>query len=108
MTVEDSVDVVFGDIEDEHDEPEEEELLARDLGNGRWLFSARHLVADLNEAWDMHLPEGEGEYSTLAGLIIHHLEAIPKLNDPLELTGYRITVTDASDSKVNIVQVELL
>ncbi|MFN8393169.1 MAG: hemolysin family protein [Bacteroidia bacterium] len=108
VTVEDLVEVVFGDIEDEHDEPEEEELLARELGDGKWLFSARHLVADLNVAWELHLPEGEGEYSTLAGLIIHHLEAIPKLNDTLELERYRITVTDASDSKVNIVQVELL
>lgn len=108
VTVEDLVEVVFGDIEDEHDEPEEEELLARELGTGRWLFSARHLVADLNTNWELNLPEGDGEYSTLAGLIIHHLEDIPKLNDTLELQPYRFTVTDASDSKLHIIQVEQL
>lgn len=108
VTVEDLVEVVFGDIEDEHDEPEEEELLAKQVKENLWLLSARHLVEDLNEQWDMGLPEGEGEYSTLAGLIIHHLEAIPEVNDTVEIPGFKIVITDASDSKINIVRLEKL
>jgi putative hemolysin len=106
VTVEDLVEVVFGEIEDEHDEPEEEDLLAKKINANTWLFSARHEVEDLNEEWNIGLPEGEGEYSTLAGLIIHHLEAIPGLNDVVEIPGFRIVITDASDNKINIVKVE--
>lgn len=108
VTVEDLVEVVFGDIEDEHDEPEEEELLAKQVNERTWLLSARHEVEDLNEEWGLGLPEGDGEYSTLAGLIIHHLEAIPAINDTVDIPGFRIVITDAADNKLNIVQVERL
>jgi putative hemolysin len=108
VTVEDLVEVVFGDIEDEHDEPEEEELLAKQLNETTWLLSARHEVGDLNERWNFGLPEGDGDYSTLAGLIIHHLEAIPRLNDTIEIPGFRLVITDASDNKLNIIQLEQL
>jgi putative hemolysin len=106
VTIEDLVEVIFGEIEDEHDEPEEEELLAKQLTENTWLLSARHEVKDLNEAWDLDLPEGEGEYSTLAGLIIHYLEAIPKIDDVVEIEGYRVVITDASDNRLNIVRLE--
>jgi putative hemolysin len=108
VTIEDLVEVVFGEIEDEHDEPEEEELLAKQLDDHTWLFSTRHEVKDLNENWDLGLPEGEGEYSTLAGLIIHYLEAIPKIDDVVMIDHFRIVITDASGSKLNIVRVEVL
>jgi putative hemolysin len=106
VTIEDLVEVIFGDIEDEHDEPGEEELLAKKIGENRWLLSARHEVKELNENWDIGLPEGDGEYSTLAGLIIHHLKAIPEINDTVEIPGFMIVITDASDSKLNIVRLE--
>jgi CBS domain containing-hemolysin-like protein len=106
VTIEDLVEVVFGEIEDEHDEPEDEELLAKQLGPDAWLFSARHTVRDLNEHWDLDLPEGDGEYSTLAGLIIHYLEAIPQMDDAVVIGPYQIVITDASDSRLNIVRIE--
>lgn len=106
VTVEDLVEVVFGEIEDEHDEPEEDDLLAKQVDENTWLLSARHEVKDLNEEWKLGLPEGDGEYSTLAGLIIHHLEAIPDVNDIVEIPGFKIVITDASDNKLNIVKVE--
>ena len=106
VTVEDLVEVVCGDIEDEHDEPEEEELLAKQMNENTWLLSARHEVEDLNERWNLGLPEGDGDYSTLAGLIIHHLEAIPGVNETVEIPGFRLVITDASDNKLNIIQLE--
>ncbi len=108
VTIEDVVEVVFGEIEDEHDEPEEEELLAKQLSADSWLFSARLEVRDVNEDWELGLPEGEGEYSTLAGLIIHYLEAIPAIDDVVEIGRFKIVITDASDSRLNIVRVERL
>lgn len=104
VTIEDLVEEVFGDIEDEHDEPEEEELLAKEIEPNVWLFSARWEVDDLNENHNLGLPEGE--YNTLGGMIIHHLEAIPAANDSIELANYRFIITDASENKVNIVRVE--
>lgn len=102
VTVEDLVEEVFGDIEDEHDEPEDDELLAKQLDEHTWLFSARHDVDDLNEEYNLDLPEGE--YNTLAGLVIQYADAIPAVNDVIEIEGYRLEVTEAEDNRVNVVK----
>lgn len=106
VTVEDLVEEVFGEIEDEHDEPEEDELLTKQIDARTWLLSARHEVDDLIEDHGLDLPEGD--YTTLAGLIIHHAESIPSVNETVEIDGFKFTVTDASDNKVNLVRLEIV
>jgi len=106
VTIEDLVEEVFGEIEDEHDEPEEEELLAKRINEHTWLLSARHEVDDLNEAYHLGLPEGD--YTTLGGLVIHLAEDIPEPKAVIEGEGFRFLVVDASDNKINTLQVEKL
>lgn len=103
VTVEDLVEEVFGEIEDEHDEPEEDELLAKQIDENTWLFHARHEVDYLNETYELELPEGD--YTTLGGLVIQYAESIPEANETVDIDGYRFVVTDAADNKVNIVRV---
>jgi putative hemolysin len=102
VSVEDLVEEVFGDIQDEHDEPEDDELLAKQIDENTWLFSARHHVDDLNEEFHLSLPEGE--YNTLGGLVIQYADAIPAVNDVIEIEGYRLEVTEADDNRVNVVK----
>ena len=106
VTIEDLVEEVFGEIEDEYDEPEEEELLAKRIDENTWLLSARHEVDDLNEEYHIGLPEGD--YTTLGGLVIHLAEDIPKPKSVVEGEGFRFLVVDASDNKINTLQVEKL
>lgn len=106
VTIEDLVEEVFGDIEDEHDEPEEDILLAKTIDDNTWLFSARHNVDDLNEEYGLELPEGD--YNTLGGLVIQYAEAIPAANDVVEIDGYRLEVTEAEDNRVTVVKVHRL
>lgn len=106
VTIEDLVEEVFGEIEDEYDEPEEEELLAKRIDENTWLLSARHEVDDLNEEYNIGLPEGD--YTTLGGLVIHLAEDIPKPKSVIEGEGFRFLVVDASDNKINTLQVEKL
>ena len=106
VTIEDLVEEVFGDIEDEHDEPEEDILLAKTIDDNTWLFSARHNVDDLTEEYGLELPEGD--YNTLGGLVIQYAEAIPAANDVVEIDGYRLEVTEAEDNRVTVVKVHRL
>ena len=103
VTIEDLVEEVFGEIEDEHDAPEEEELLAKQLEENTWLFSARCEVDEVNKEFNLTLPEGE--YNTLSGLVMYVAESIPEINTVLEIDGYSITIMDAEENKVNIVKV---
>jgi putative hemolysin len=103
VTVEDLVEEVFGEIEDEYDEQEEEPMLEKQVDENNWLLSARHEVDYLNEKYDIGLPEGD--YNTLGGLVIHFAEAIPSANETIEVDRFEIVVVDASVNKVNSVRV---
>lgn len=104
LTMEDLVETVFGDIEDEHDTPEGEMLLEKKLDDGAWLFSARLEIDYLNEKYHLGLPEGE--YQTLGGMMMHYLEAVPRVNDFITIGHCQCIVTEASNTK--ILQVRLV
>lgn len=106
VTIEDLVEEVFGDIEDEHDEQEEEALLEKKIDANTWLFNARLDVDDMNEKYTIGLPEGE--YTTIGGLVIHFAEAIPSADETVEIEGFQFVVVDADDNKVNAVRVHRL
>ncbi len=103
VTVEDMVEEVFGEIEDEYDEPEEDDLVAEKISENTWIFSTRYDVDDLNEEWDLELPEGD--YTTLGGMIIHFAESIPAQGEEIFIEPYTITVLDSSETKVNKVRI---
>lgn len=103
VTVEDMVEEVFGEIQDEHDEPEEDELLAEQVDEKTWIMGARNDVDDVNEAFDLKLPEGD--YTTLGGLIIHYAESIPKEKEEILIGDYNIVILEATETKVDKVKI---
>ncbi|MGB2190146.1 MAG: hemolysin family protein [Flavobacteriales bacterium] len=99
LTMEDIMEQLVGDIEDEHDK---EELIEEALDTGKWRFSARLDVEDLNERFDLQLPLNDG-YETLGGLVIHYTEDIPEAGYTLALDGFTIEVKEVSGNKVQTV-----
>lgn len=101
-TLEDIVEELFGEIEDEHDSVV---LIEEDLGNGRYRFSARLEIDYINETYKLNFPRSEN-YETLAGLIVHYTEEIPKKNGRVEIEGYVFKILDVSNTRINLVEVE--
>lgn len=104
LTIEDVIEEIFGDIEDEHDQ---DGLIEEQLGEGRYLFSARQEIDYLNDKYPLELPESE-EYDTLAGLILHHHEDIPDMNDEVMIDGFHFLVTQVSDHRIDMVEVTVV
>lgn len=102
VTMEDLVEEVFGEIDDEHDEPNEDDLLAKQLDENTWLISTRWEVYDVNKEFGLELPEGD--YNTVSGLLMFHAEDIPAENDVILIGNYTFTVTEASQNKVEVVK----
>jgi len=102
VTMEDVVEEIFGEIEDEHDKVE---LLEKKLNDKEYLLSARLEIDYLNEKYLLNLPESE-EYETLSGLIIHHNESIPKLDEEIILGDFSFRITKVSDTRID--QVHML
>jgi CBS domain containing-hemolysin-like protein len=104
LTIEDVVETIVGDIEDEHDVPEEVE---ERLGQNEFLLSARSEVDRLRETHALAIPESE-EYDTLAGFILHSTGDMPEQGQVIELPPFRITVAQVEHSRIDLVRLEVL
>lgn len=96
VTMEDLLEEIFGEIEDEYDEPEK---LYESYADGGFLIGADKEIDLINDRLDTHLPKGD--YDTLGGLVIDRLEKIPSPGDQVVENGVRLTVKDASKKKIN-------
>lgn len=81
VTMEDLLEELVGEVHDEHDRSR---ALIRKRKDGSWLVSGLLRPDEIGEELGIYLPEEE-EVETLGGLIVHHLERIPKVGDRTEL-----------------------
>jgi len=102
-TIEDLLEEIVGDIADEYDADEPEEM--KRLGNGAVEVDARMRIDDLNDVLGLDLPEDE-DYDTVAGFVFAELGYIPKVGERLESQGARYTVLAADERKLIRLQVE--
>jgi putative hemolysin len=104
VTVEDVVEVIFGEIDDEYDTGQDEEEVERQVNDNCYLFSARLEVDYVNQKYALNLPQGE--YTTLGGLALFYAERIPQENDKIVVGNFVITITEAIAHKINGVKIE--
>ena len=103
VTMEDLFEEIIGDIEDEHDHVQ---LIERRLSDTEFECSGRLEISKLNEDLGLGLPESE-EYLTLAGLVLHELQDLPREGDAVELPEQhiRMVVTRTSATKIETVRI---
>lgn len=97
ITLEDIVEVIFGEIEDEHDS---EELTEEQLGEKKFRFSGRLEIDYLNETYHFNLPESE-EYETLAGFIINNHENIPVEGDEIRINNFKFEIVNVAENRIH-------
>jgi CBS domain containing-hemolysin-like protein len=88
VTLEDLVEEIVGDVRDEHDRGEINPV--RPLGRDSWMVSGLLRDDELADATGFRMPDGD--YETLAGLVLTRLGRIPEVNDEVRVDGWRITV----------------
>ncbi len=104
VTMEDVVEEIFGEIDDEYDVEEEVE---RVIDDNTFVFSARLEIDYLNDIYKLDLPVSD-DYETLAGMILHYCESIPKQGEELNIGKYRVKILKASDMKLDEVELEVV
>ncbi len=103
VTMEDLLEEIFGEIEDEYDDDEYVEI---DEGDGHFHFSGRLEIKDLNEKYDLGIPEGD--YQTLSGFIVATAERVPDEAEVLELEGFEFRMTEVSNTRIETVRLHKL
>lgn len=104
ITLEDTLEEIFGEIEDEHDA---ELHVEEQIDDRHYRLSGRLELQYINEQFpDLHLPEGE--YTTLSGYIVMTEGNIPEEGEEVEIGQHRFIIEKVADTKVEIVRVELV
>jgi len=104
VTLEDVVEVIFGEIEDEHDTEEHHE---EQISKTEFLFAGRLEISYLNETYNLELTESD-EYETLAGLFLHLWEDIPEVGVEISTENFSLTVEKVSGNKIELLRVKIL
>ena len=99
VTMEDLLEEIVGNIYDEFDPQEAQEIIP--LGENLWRVAGSAGLEAVGEALDLHLPE-ETEFDTLGGLVFAQLSVIPEDGSRFEVDalGLHIRVEDFTDHRV--------
>jgi CBS domain containing-hemolysin-like protein len=104
LTIEDIIEEIFGEIEDEHDIID---LIEKQISEYEFIFSGRLEIDYINDRYHLKLPESE-DYETLAGLIVHYHENIPKLNECILIEPFELKILKVSKTKIELVQLNII
>jgi len=100
ITVEDIIEELFGEIEDEHDSVQ---LIQQQLTSNSYLFSSRLDVDQINEVYELNIPESES-YETLGGFVMNFTEDIPEQNDVFTIGDFEITIRETLENKIILIE----
>ena len=100
LTIEDIIEEIFGEIQDEHDLIDYEEV---QVSESEYVLSGRHEIDYLNEKYNLKLPESD-DYETLSGLIVNHCESIPKPNEQIKLGSCVLQILKVDKTRVETVK----
>jgi CBS domain containing-hemolysin-like protein len=98
VTQTDILEAIAGDLPSFTDEADDPEIVQRD--DGSLLLDGMLGIDDLREALGFRkFPEGD--YSTLAGLMLRLLARIPQAGEHVEFNGWRLEVVDMDGRRID-------
>ncbi|GAA1193651.1 hemolysin family protein [Prauserella alba] len=102
VTLEDVVEEIIGDVRDEHDDREEPS--SQQIDAASWAVSGQLRGDEVADITGFAMPDGD--YETIAGLILERLGRIPDVDDAVDIDGWRLTVTEMDRHRIAEVRVE--
>ena len=105
VTLEDILELLVGDISDEHGKPDSS--LFNRIDANTIEADARIDISEFNRLSGLTLPEDES-YSTLGGYVLAAFGQIPEKGAVLEQEGLKITVIDAEPQRIKRVRVQTI
>lgn len=105
ITLNDILEGIIGDIPEQH--VEDYGIMKRD--DGSFLIDAQIPFYDFLTYFQQteFMNEGDQEFNTLAGFILHQLEHIPETGEKLEWKGFQIEIIDMDAQRIDKVLVHI-
>jgi CBS domain containing-hemolysin-like protein len=103
--MEDLLEEIFGEIEDEYDQPET--MSERQLGPGHYEFSGRLELDVLTEKYDLNFVDIQGT-ETLSGYIIQHHNAIPEKGEKISIGNLEFDIVEVGETRIETVKLRIV
>ena len=105
VTLNDIMEAIIGDFP----QPDTPDYEIAERTDGSFLVDAQIPFYDFLAKFDqtVHMNEGEQEFDTLAGFILHKLERIPRATDKLEWQGFKFEIVDMDGHRIDKVLVNV-
>jgi CBS domain containing-hemolysin-like protein len=104
VTLEDVLEEIVGEIDDEHDVEDHDEI--QELGLETILVQARVDIEEVEERFHVEMPEGP--YESVGGLVVHVLGRLAVSGDQVDVGGLRFLVQSASRRHIKMVRITRL
>jgi CBS domain containing-hemolysin-like protein len=104
VTLEDILEELVGEIADEYEETPSE--LVNKIDDRTLDVDARTYVDDLNDKFDLNLPEDE-DYDTIGGFVFSLLGYIPKTGEQFHHKNLKFTISAAEARRVDRLRIEI-
>lgn len=101
LTLENILEVIVGEIEDEHSPVTE---VSEQADDGEWRIVGQEPISDVGELLGIEF-NPRGVYRTIAGFIISELGTFPEAGDYVIYSGYRFVVEEVDQFRVISVRV---
>ena len=100
VTIEDVIEEIVGEIEDEHDIEEEENISQH--GRSRFAVKAITPIDEFNSYFKTELDDDE--YETIGGHVINAFGHLPKRGETIDLAGFNVKVLRSDKRRVHLLR----
>jgi magnesium and cobalt transporter len=101
LTIEDILEEIVGEIEDETDEHEPEQIRA--TSDNQFQVEAIAEISSLNEFFDVGL--ADDEFDTVGGLVVHAFGRLPDIDETTSIENFDFKVIAGDNRKITLLEV---
>jgi magnesium and cobalt transporter len=102
VTIEDVLEQIVGDIEDEYDTDEEDDI--KKHVDGTLTVKATTPIEDFNEYFDTDL--SDEDFDTIGGLVLKAFGHLPKRGETIKLANYRFKVLHSDNRRIHLLEIK--
>lgn len=103
ITLEDLLEEIVGEIRDEYDEDEEDEIIQ--INDNEYVISGTTRLGDLEDIVNLPKLDEDEDYDSISGFIVSQLGRLPQDGDEVELDNQKLVVDECD--KYRIIKVHL-
>jgi magnesium and cobalt transporter len=105
VTIEDVLEQIVGDIEDEHDDPEDENYVFQ-RSEKEYMLKALMPIDEFDEYFGTKLETDE--YDTIGGFIVSQLERMPQKGESLTVDNLKFEVIKTDSRRIHLIKLKRL